>query len=100
MLFLRLHGQGIVMDEICWGLWLLPFGVLVIKSGFLPRILGVWLIINGFAYVAISLTGLLSPQYMDMVSKITFPVLFGEMAIMLWLVIKGAKVQPLAAAAS
>jgi len=100
MLFLRLHGQGNVINEMFWGLWLFPFGVLVMRSRFLPRILGVWLVINGFAYLTISLTGLLFPQYMDKVNNIAFPVLFGELAIMLWLVIKGAKVQPLAAAAT
>ncbi len=94
MLFLRLHGQGLVINEIFWGLWLFPFGVLVMRSRFLPRILGIWLIVNCFAYLAISLTGLLSPQYQDMVSRIALPVLFGEMAIALWLLIKGAKVQP------
>src|ERR1035441_8614619 len=63
MLFLRLHDHGIMMDEIFWGLWLLPFGLLVMRSRFLPRILGAWLIVNGFAYVALSLTSLLWPQY-------------------------------------
>jgi hypothetical protein len=100
MLFLRLHGQGNVINEVFWGLWLLPFGVLVLRSGFLPRILGVWLIVNCFAYLAISFTSLLLPQYQDMVYRIAFPVLFGEMAIALWLLFKGARVQPLAAAAS
>jgi hypothetical protein len=95
MLFLRLHGQGIVINEIFWGLWLLPFGVLVMQSRFLPRILGAWLVVNGFAYIALSLTGLLAPQYNDMVDRITFPILFGELAIMLWLVIKGANVSRL-----
>lgn len=99
MLFLRLHGQGSVMNEIFWGLWLFPFGVLVIKSGFLPRILGVWLVVNCFAYLAIFFTGLLFPQYNNIVYNIAFPVLFGEMAIALWLLIMGAKVQPLEAAA-
>lgn len=95
MLFLRLHGQGNVINQIFWGLWLFPFGVLVMRSGFLPRILGVWLIVNCFPYLALSFTALLAPQYLNMLSRITFPVLFGEMAIALWLVIKGAKVQPL-----
>jgi hypothetical protein len=99
MLFLRLHGQGSVMNEIFWGLWLFPFGVLVIKSGFLPRILGVWLVVNCFAYLAIFFTGLLFPQYNNIVYNIAFPVLFGEMAIALWLLIMGAKVQPLEDAA-
>ena len=100
MLFLRLHGHGVLASFIFAGLWLFPFGVLVYRSGFLPRILGVWLIINGFAYLTISFTGLLLPQYEDMVSNIAFPALLGELAIMLWLVIKGAKPQPLDATAS
>ncbi len=100
MLFLRLHDHVIVAAQIFWGLWLFPFGLLVIRSGFLPRILGVWLIINGFAYLAISFTGLLVPQYEVMVSNSVFPALLGEIAIMLWLLIMGAKPQPLPAEAS
>jgi hypothetical protein len=100
MLYLRLHHQEVVAAEILWGLWLFPFAMLVYRSRFLPRFLGVWLIINGFAYLTISFTGLLVPQYEDMVSNIAFPALLGGMAIMLWLLIKGAAVQPVAAAAS
>jgi len=100
MLFLRLHHQEIVAAEILWGLWLFPLAILVYRSRFLPRFLGVWLIINGFAYLTISFTGLLLPQYEDMVSNVAFPALLGEMAFMLWLVIKGAKPQPLETAAS
>lgn len=100
MLFLRLHHHGVVANEIFWGLWLFPFGVLVLRSGFLPRILGIWLILNGFAYLTTSLTGLLLPQYETLVSNIAFPALLGELAIMLWLLIKGAKVQPSAAPAT
>src|SRR3989441_4270611 len=100
MLFLRLHHQEIVAAEILWGLWLFPLAILTYRSRFLPRFLGVWLIINGFAYLIMSFTGLLLPQYEDMVSNIAFPALLGEMAFMLWLVIKGAKPQLLDAAAS
>lgn len=91
MLFLRIHGQGILAAEIFWGLWLFPLAVLVYRSRFLPRFLGVWLAINGFAYLAMSFTGFLLPQYGKMVGNITTPALFGELALMLWLVIKGAK---------
>src|SRR5580700_3260466 len=90
MLFLRAHHQEVLAAEILWGLWLFPLAILV----YLPRFLGVWLIINGFAYLTISLTGLLVPQYEDVVSNYAFPALLGEMAIMLWLLIKGAKSQP------
>src|SRR6202165_666133 len=78
MLFLRLHGQGIVINEIFWGLWLLPFGLLVMRSGFLPRILGVLLIVNGFAYVVLSFIGLLLPQHYEVAFRCAFPALLGE----------------------
>lgn len=100
MLFLRLHHHGVVVNEVFWGLWLLPFGLLVYKSRFLPRFLGVWLVLNCFAYVAQSVTGIMWPQYEDAVGNYAFPVMFGELAIMLWLIIMGAKErQPLTAAA-
>ena len=94
MLFLRLGFQGSVINEIFWGLWLFPFGVLVLRSRFLPRILGVWLIVNGFAYLAVSFTGLLLPQYYDVAFRSAFPAFLGEIAIMLWLLIKGARARP------
>ena len=100
MLFLRLHHQEIPAAEILWGLWLFPLGLLVFRSRFLPRFLGVWLIINGVAYVATSLTGLLLPRFEDRVSNLTFPALLGEMALMLWLVIGGVKQDALAASAA
>jgi len=99
MLFLRLHHQEIAAAEILWGLWLFPLGCLVYRSRFLPRFLGIWLIINGFAYLAMSFTGLLLPQYETTVSNIAFPALLGEMALMLWLVIRGARPQSFDAAA-
>jgi hypothetical protein len=90
-LFLRLHHHGVLVNEVFWGLWLFPFGLLVYKSRFIPRILGVWLIINGFAYVIASFTGLLAPQYESAVFNSLFPALLGEVAIMLWLLIRGAR---------
>jgi hypothetical protein len=91
MVFLRMHGQGVLANEVFWGLWLFPFGKLVYRSGFLPRILGVWLMLNCFAYLATSVTGILWPQYEQRVSNWLFPVMFGELAIMVWLIIMGAK---------
>jgi hypothetical protein len=91
MLFLKLHGQGLVVAEIFWGLWLFPLAVLVYRSRFLPRFLGVWLALAGFAWLILSLTSVLSPQYQDKVNTYSQPAFFGEIAFMLWLVIKGAK---------
>ena len=100
MVFLRMHDQGILANEVFWGLWLFPFGLLMYRSRFLPRILGVWLMLNCFAHLATSITGMLWPQYEPRVSNWVLPVMFGEFAIMLWLIIMGAKErQPLATAA-
>jgi hypothetical protein len=92
MLFIRLHSQGIFINEMFWGLWLFPFGLLVFRSGFLPRFIGVWLMINCFGYVILSVVALFFPAYYGVVFNWSQPVLFGELAIMLWLLIKGAKV--------
>jgi hypothetical protein len=92
-LFIRLHSQGEFINEIFWGLWLFPFGLLVFRSGFLPRFLGVWLILACFVGVALSMTALLFPPYYDTAFKMAQPVLFAELAILLWLLIKGARVK-------
>ena len=91
MLFLHLHDEQITAAEVLWGLWLLPLGMLVYKSRFLPRFLGVWLGINGFAYIALCFIGFLAPGYQERVFNYSFPALAGELAFVLWLVIKGAK---------
>jgi Domain of unknown function (DUF4386) len=91
MLFLRLRHYDLMTSFIFAGLWLFPFGILVYKSGFLPRILGIWLIVNGFPYLAYTFVDFLAPQYYDTLTNVTFPLLFGEVAIMLWLLIMGAR---------
>ena len=99
MLFLRLHSIGNTVNETFWGLWLVPFGMLVYRSGFLPRFLGAWLVVNGAAYVALSGIGLMRPELSGKAFLYAQPLLFGELAIMLWLIIKGAKLKQLAATA-
>lgn len=99
-LFLRIHDHGYLINEVFAGLWLFPFGLLVYRSRFLPRIIGAGLIVNGFAYLAISFTGLLVPNYVDRVTRIVSPALLGEGAIMLWLMIKGARPEALRGATS
>lgn len=91
MLCIHLGNKGKILSEFYWGLWLFPLGALVYRSGFLPRFLGLWLIINGIAYVAMSFMGLLLPQYNDMVFKITLPAMLGELALTLWLLVMGIK---------
>lgn len=100
MLLIRTHGQANGINQMFWGLWLLPFGWLVVRSGFLPRWLGYWLLVDGFAWVVLSVTWFLFPQHTDALFKYFQPAFFAELAAMLWLLILGAKEQPLAAAAT
>ncbi|HYJ31862.1 MAG TPA: DUF4386 domain-containing protein [Candidatus Binatia bacterium] len=90
--FLRLHAAGAAVSIGFWGLWLFPFGILVIRSGFLPRVLGVLLMIAGSAYIVSSVTALALPAYKGAVTRAMMPLYFGEVPIIFWLMIKGAKV--------
>jgi hypothetical protein len=94
MLFLRLHSQGEFISEIFWGVWLFPFGLLVYRSGFLPRFIGIWLIIACFAWIALSITAQFFPKYYGPAFAWLQPAFFAELAIMLWLLVKGAKMAP------
>jgi hypothetical protein len=91
MVFLHMGDRENTAAELLWGLWLLPLALLVWRSRFLPRFIAIWLAVNALAYVAVSLTGLLAPQDYDTVFKLSAPARLGELAIMLWLVIMGAK---------
>lgn len=96
LLFLKINDYGVLTLEAFWGLWLFPLGILVYRSRFLPRFLGVWLIITGFFYLVLSFTSIMLPQYKGMVLSSVFalPAEIGEVALMLWLLIKGAKLPP------
>jgi hypothetical protein len=90
LLFYRLHGQGLNLASIFWGLWLFPFGALVIRSGFIPRFLGLLLFPAGAGYVSSAFTTLLFPRYEHTVDTIAAVLEFGELPIILWLLIWGA----------
>jgi hypothetical protein len=100
MLFVTLHSRGFDVAAIFWGLWLFPLGLLVYRSGFFPRILGVLLMAHCFAYLANSLTSVVLPQHEDLVSQWMRPLQFGEPLFMLWLLIMGATPKPSAGRAS
>jgi hypothetical protein len=93
-LFLRLHGQGLQVAAIFWGLWLFPFGLLVIRSRFIPRTLGVLLMVAGCAYLANSFTSLLLPRGANLVGQVAGILEAAEVPIIFWLLIWGAKAQP------
>ena len=89
MLFLGMHEHGIKIAFIFWGLWLYPMGYLVFKSGFLPRILGVLLMVGCFGYLIDSVTFFFF-QGIEPIIKYTF---WGELLLPLWLLFKGVNVE-------
>ena len=93
-LFFRLHSQGLVVAQIFWGLWLFPFGVLVIRSGFIPRFLGYLLFIAGVGYIANSFAALLLPTHRLVVARFADILQMAELPTIFWLLIWGAKDQP------
>jgi len=91
MLFLRIDHYGTMASQLLWGLWLFPLAALVLRSRYMPRFLGWWLNLTGFGYVAVWALAFLAPQHFDRVDDLLFPVFLGEVAFMLWLLIRGAK---------
>jgi len=92
-ILMRLHSRTLLVAEIFWGLWLFPFGILVIRSRFIPRFLGYLLFLAALGYLASSVTFLLLPAYGDVVDKFATNLTVCELPIILWLLIWGAKDQ-------
>ena len=90
-LFMRLHGRGYALAEIFWGLWLFPFGILVIRSGFIPRLLGYLLFIAPFGYFAGSINSLLLSTPLPLLNRIETILSAAELPIIFWLLIWGAR---------
>lgn len=88
----ELH-NGFFILQIFWGLWLFPFGYLVYKSGFLPKFLGVFLMLGCIAYLIDVFGGTLIPNYYDYVNTriLIIPAAIGEIGICLWLLVIGTK---------
>ena len=88
-LLLKLNDYSVNALELFWGLWLFPLAILVYKSGFIPRFLGIWLLINGIVYVLLSFADIVLPQFRDAVFTYGVPAMFGELVFMLWLITMG-----------
>lgn len=89
-LLIRMHRLGITVASIFWGLWLLPFGTLVARSGFMPRVIGFLLYAAGVGYLAYAAAAILFPQYASQVGNVSQILEVGEVPIIFWLVIWGA----------
>ncbi|MEN3370927.1 MAG: hypothetical protein V7609_3070 [Verrucomicrobiota bacterium] len=93
LFFLRLHNQGVILAQIFWGLWLFPFGIAVMRSGFIPRFVGIATIAAGSGYVISSSVSLFLPASAQGLGQLAMILGVGELAFF-WLLIWGAKDQP------
>jgi hypothetical protein len=91
ILFLNINNHITLVSAIFWGLWLLPFGLLVYKSWFIPRIFGILIILGGAGYFIESITSLLFPSYKAFTQYTFLLYSAGEISIILWFLIKGVK---------
>jgi len=92
-LFADMHAAGYLIAQMFFGLWLLPLGYLVYRSGYFPRILGVLLAIGGFGYLADLFTHFLAPGFAESVEAfLVAPAAVGELSLVVSLLVKGVRV--------
>jgi hypothetical protein len=100
-MFLAGHGIGYSIGLIFFGLSLFVLGFLVVKSGYLPKILGALLIVAGVGYLIDSFASLLLPNYGDFETifavVVFLPAFIGELSMALWLLFKGIDTRALEA---
>jgi hypothetical protein len=95
LLFVNLQKAGYMIAQVFFGLWLWPLGYLIVKSGFIPRIIGVMLIVACFGYLADVLIFALVPGFDVVISEFTF---VGELMLLVWLLVRGVNTERWASA--
>jgi len=93
MSFLNSYTNGFMIAQIFYGTWLLPLGYLVYKSRFLPRLLGIVLILDFFFWTSYFFQFFLFPDSGILIFPASVVGFIAEVSISLWLLIKGVKVQ-------
>ncbi len=93
MMYLDNYNNGILVSQLFWGLWLFPFGYLVYKSGFLPKLLGILLMAGCFGYIITFFGDFLYSDFNRTLiyDIVGIPASVGEIGICLWLLIMGTK---------
>lgn len=91
LFYLELHKYGGLIVSIFFGLWLFPLGYLVYRSSYLPKVLGIFLMIGCFGYLIHFVQGFLFPNYTATLWTNPFLIIthISELVLMLWLLIKG-----------
>jgi len=91
LFFLELHGHGYDLGLVFFGLHCLGLGYLFFRSDLFPRVLGVLMVLASFGYIIGSTTLFLFPGQADAVAPVYIAPIIGEVALCLWLIIKGVR---------
>lgn len=91
MLFLGLYKHGTLIAEIFMGLWLFPLGWLFYQSGFMPKTLGILLMLGCFAYLVDACAGLVMPDWQTLTKQGVMLPALAELATVCWLLVFGVK---------
>lgn len=94
LLFLDMHSHGYDLGLLFFGLSSLILGYLVVKSDYLPAILGYGLIAAAMVYLTGSFTRFLFPDFVSLITPIYIVPLIAELSFCLWLLVKGVSVRP------
>ena len=93
-LFLKLDALVNNVGFTFFGFYCCLIGCLILKSAFLPRILGVLMVFAGLGWLTSSFASALSPPlYSHLVPYIMLPGMIGEASLTLWLLVMGVNAQ-------
>jgi hypothetical protein len=90
-MFFRLHASGLQVAQVFWGAWLFPYGLVAMRSGFIPRWVGAALLAAGVGFVAASTAALFFPAYLATVRPVAGLLMAGELPMVVWLIGWGAR---------
>jgi hypothetical protein len=97
LLFLNAHSTGYAIGLVFFGFSILVLGYLIFRSGYIPRVLGILLVLASFGYLVDSFAHVLLPNYADYAAVFTMvvftPAFIAELSLALWLLLKGVNVQ-------
>ncbi|MBR9703916.1 DUF4386 domain-containing protein [Candidatus Pacearchaeota archaeon] len=92
MFFINLNNEGILIATIFWGLWLFPLGILIYKSNYFPKILGIFMLISGTGFFIQPFLHYLIPSLESIFLPVIYIMTMGELLFMIWVLFKGAKI--------
>lgn len=90
-LFVRMHAMGLQIAQIFWGLWLVPWGLVAVRTAFMPRWIGAAIIVAGAAYMLNTAVAILAPALSPAVSPYLLAFGVSELAKTGYLIIWGAR---------